>query len=175
MLIFHIAELPKWQAAKLAGAYAWSTLDTTLEQEGFLHASREDQWEAVRERHYADVRRPLVLLVIDTDKLTAPWREDQVGDDTYPHIYGPLNPGAVVEERPLGSTAAPSPSFFRLFFGEALYRMMAALLIMVAAVVVHAVTRHEVGDTAAFAALCATLVAGTVVAWALYRPLMRRS
>ncbi len=175
MRIFHIAERSKWQAGKLAGAYAWSTLDKTLEDEGFLHASREDQWEAVRERYYAGVRQPLVLLVIDTDKLTAPWREDQVGGDTYPHIYGPLNPGAVVEERPLASEAAPSAPFFRLFFGEVIYRMVAAMLVMVAAVVAHSVVRHEVGDGEAFVAVCATLVLGPLVAWALYRPIMRRA
>ena len=55
----------------------------------------------MRSRYYADVEEPLLLLTIDTDLLFAPWREDPVGDDTYPHIYGPLNPDAVVETRGL--------------------------------------------------------------------------
>ncbi|RJS46912.1 DUF952 domain-containing protein [Nocardioides cavernaquae] len=147
MLIFHIAERSRWQAAKLAGSYAQSTLGQTLEEVGFLHASRADQWEDVRARYYADVRQPLVLLVIDTDLLTAPWSEDPVTADgvetTYPHIHGPLNPSAVVEERPLTSTAPPTQSFFRLFFGEVAYRMIAALVVMVVVVVVHSVLRHE--------------------------------
>lgn len=174
MLIFHIAERSRWEAAKQAGAYAWSTLDKTLDDEGFLHASREDQWEAVRERYYADVRQPLVLLVIDTDKLTSPWREDPVGDDSYPHIYGPLNPAAVVEARPLTSTAEPTASFFRLFLSEAAYRMGWALLSMIAAVVVHAVVRSHSGDGQAFVAALATLFVGAVLATVLYRPIMRR-
>jgi uncharacterized protein (DUF952 family) len=160
MLIFHIAERSRWQAAKLAGSYAQSTLGQTLEEVGFLHASRADQWEDVRARYYADVRQPLVLLVIDTDLLAAPWSEDPVTVDgvetTYPHIHGPLNPSAVVEERPLTTLAEPSPSFFRLFFGEVAYRMIAALIVMVTVVVVHSVLRHETSPGVA--------VGGTVVA-----------
>ncbi len=46
------------------------------------------------------------MLEIDTDLLDSPWRQDQVGDDTFPHVYGPLNPGAVVAFHP------PSPEAF---------------------------------------------------------------
>lgn len=174
MLIFHIAERSRWEAAKLAGSYAQSTLGQTLEEVGFLHAAREDQWQAVLDRHYSDVRAPLVLLAIDTDKLTSPWREDAVSidgvADTYPHIHGPLNPGAVVEVRPLPRTAPgrANPTFFQLFFGEMAYRMIAALLVMVAAVVAHAVLRNEAGDGAALAGALVTLVVGTVVAMRLH-------
>lgn len=167
MLIFHIAEHSRWEAAKLAGSYAQSTLGQTLEEVGFLHASREEQWEGVRARYYADVRQPLVLLVIDTDKLTSRWSEDPVTVDgvatTYPHIHGPLNPSAVVEVRPLYSTAPPSKSFFELFFAEAFYRMVAALIVMVVIVVVHGVLSHE---TTPVVALVGTAVAaiGVIVA-----------
>lgn len=164
MRIFHIAERSRWEAAKLAGAYAWSTLDRTLEQEGFLHASREDQWEAVRDRYYSDVRRPLVLLEIDTDKLTSPWSEDPVGDDTYPHIHGPLNPAAVVDVRPLASTAQPTASFFRIFIGEVLFRMIAALVVMAAAAAAHVVVSESAGPGASLAAVIAVLLVGTGLA-----------
>jgi len=50
---------------------------------------------------YADVRGPLVLLTIDTDRLTSPWQEDPVGDDTFPRVYGPINPSDVVRVQPL--------------------------------------------------------------------------
>ena len=101
MQIFHIASVAEWDDAKATGAYTTSTRGRTLEQEGFLHASRADQVEGVRSRYYADVEEPLVLLTIDTDRLTSPWQVDEVGDDSYPHIYGPLNPDAVVDTRPL--------------------------------------------------------------------------
>ncbi len=55
----------------------------------------------MRSAYYADVDEPLVLLTIDTDLLDVPWREDPVGDDTFPHLYGPLEPGAVIAVRPL--------------------------------------------------------------------------
>ena len=51
--IFHIAEADKWRAALAAGEYRWSTLDRTLEEEGFIHASEAHQWEATLERFYA--------------------------------------------------------------------------------------------------------------------------
>lgn len=179
MVIFHIAERSRWEAAKLAGSYAQSTLGQTLEEVGFLHAAREDQWEAVLDRHYADVRAPLVLLVIDTDMLTSPWREDPVTidgvDDTYPHIVGPLNPGAVVEVRPIARSTpgTANPTFFQLFFGEMAYRMIAALVVMVLTVLVHAVLRNEAGDGTALAGALITLVVGTLVAVRLHDRFVR--
>lgn len=104
MQIFHIATLADWDAARVSGAYTTSTLGRTLEEEGYLHASREDQWEGVRDRYYADVTEPTVLLVIDTDLLASPWVEEIPAPEmteTFPHIYGPLNPAAVTEIRPV--------------------------------------------------------------------------
>jgi uncharacterized protein (DUF952 family) len=101
--IFHIATAADWDEALSSGAYTTSTRGVTLEQEGFLHASRADQVGDVYDRYYADTDDPLVLLTIDTDLLDVPWREDPVGDDTYPHIYGPLSPDAVVAVRPVSA------------------------------------------------------------------------
>jgi uncharacterized protein (DUF952 family) len=42
-----------------------------------------------------------VLLTIDTERLTSPWQVDPVGDDTFPHVYGPINASAVVHTEPL--------------------------------------------------------------------------
>jgi uncharacterized protein (DUF952 family) len=100
-VLFHVATAADWAAAQASGRYTTSTLGVTLEQEGFIHASRGDQWEDVRRRYYADVADPLVLLVIDVARLTSPWREDPVGDDTFPHVYGPIDPAAVVAAVPL--------------------------------------------------------------------------
>lgn len=109
MRIFHIATADDWAAAQESGAYTTSTRGVTLEQEGFLHASRADQWEAVRERYYADATEPLVLLEIDSDLLDVPWVEERPAPDaveTFPHIYGPLSPDAVVAVHPLTATTA---------------------------------------------------------------------
>ena len=101
MRIFHIATAADWAAAQESGAYTTSTLGRTLEEEGFLHASREEQVEGVRSAYYSDLTAPLVLLTIETDLLDVPWRQDPVGGDTFPHVYGPLKPGAVVDVRSL--------------------------------------------------------------------------
>lgn len=99
--IFHIATLEDWEQARRSGTYTTSTVGRTLEDEGFLHAAHHHQVAGVFERYYRELGRPLVLLTIDTDRLGVPWREDQVGDETFPHIYGPLSPGAVVGVAPL--------------------------------------------------------------------------
>jgi glutathione S-transferase len=107
MRIFHLATADDWSAARESGAYTTSTRGVTLEEEGYLHASRADQWEAVRERYYADVTEPLVLLEIDTDLLDVPWVEEKPHPDaaeTFPHIYGRLHPDAVVAVTPLEPT-----------------------------------------------------------------------
>jgi glutathione S-transferase len=102
--IFHIATAADWDQAQRTGAYTTSTSGVTLEEEGYLHASREDQWEAVRRRYYSDINEPLLLLEIDTDLLDVPWVEElpaPEATETFPHIYGPLSPRAVVRVTPV--------------------------------------------------------------------------
>lgn len=171
MLIFHIAEKSRWEAAQLAGSYAQSTLGRSLEQEGFIHACREDQWEDVLERHYASATSSLVLLCIDTEKLSSPWQEDQVGDTSYPHVYGPLNPAAVVDVRPVPTPAAQTPrgtrerTLMQEFVAELRFRMLAATAIMVVAAICGFAAIHFLGDRAGLPVLLGALVAGTGVAW----------
>ncbi|MCO5970096.1 DUF952 domain-containing protein [Actinoallomurus soli] len=98
--IFHIAERAQWEAVRDAGRpYEVSTRGRTLAEEGFIHASRdEDQVSKVRRAFYADLD-DLVLLVIDPARLDV--RHESVGDDVFPHIYGPIPPEAVIEVRAL--------------------------------------------------------------------------
>lgn len=168
MRIFHIAERSRWEAAKTSGSYAQSTWGRTLEDEGFIHAARADQWEDVRRRHYAEVSAPLVLLEIDTDRLTSPWREDEVGGTTYPHIHGPLNPSAVVAERPLparraAGAPAGSVSFAKLFLGEMVFRMGAAIGLMLLVGILASVGSAIAGEPGALAGLVAGLAVGIPV------------
>jgi uncharacterized protein (DUF952 family) len=107
VLIFHIATAADWDDAQVSGAYTTSSRGRTLEDEGFLHASRREQVAGVFSRYYLDAGEPLVLLTIETDLLDVPWREDAVGADTFPHIYGPLTPAAVTRAMPLDPTAGP--------------------------------------------------------------------
>ena len=107
-LVFHIASEADWSAAQEAGSYTTSTRGRTLAEEGFIHASRAEQWREVHERFYGDVGEPLLLLVIDTDLLDVPLVEEEVPatGETFPHLYGPLRPAAVVRVVPLEVAAA---------------------------------------------------------------------
>ena len=107
MRIFHVASVADWAQAQHTGSYTTSTLGVSLAEEGFLHAARAEQVNGVFERYYAGVAEPLVMLTIETDLLDVPWREDPVGDDTYPHVYGPLSPVAVVRTDLLAADGLP--------------------------------------------------------------------
>lgn len=111
MRIYHLALRSDWVAARRAGSYTTSTLGRSLAEEGFVHASRGDQWRGVRDRYYADVTEPLVLLVIDTDRLASPVVDEVPpgASESFPHVYGPVNPDAVVEVVPLDAAGEPPP------------------------------------------------------------------
>jgi uncharacterized protein (DUF952 family) len=108
MRIFHIATLADWQQATRTGRYTTSTYGVTLAEEGFIHASRADQWQAVRERWYAAASEPLVLLVVETDQLSAPVVEEAAPGttETFPHVYGAIETSAVVQVLPLDGPGA---------------------------------------------------------------------
>ena len=111
MRIFHIATAADWAAAQESGAYTTSTRGVSLADEGFIHASREDQWEGVRERYFADADDPLLLLAIETDLLGVPVVEEEVpGGETFPHVYGAIPPVAVVLVTPLPDLPRKPPS-----------------------------------------------------------------
>lgn len=104
MLIYHVATVADWEQAQATGVYATSTYGVSLAEEGFIHASREDQWRGVLGRFYADVTEPLVLLAIDTDRVGVEIREEPPApgaSETFPHLYGALDPAAVVAARPI--------------------------------------------------------------------------
>jgi uncharacterized protein (DUF952 family) len=136
MRIFHIATTADWEAAKASGRYTTSTYGVTLADEGFIHASRGDQWQGVLGRYYGEVTEPLVLLAIDPERLTAPVVDESPPgtQETFPHIYGALNADAVVQVIPLGLGTAPravgGESFSRLFFGEMFTNLFLACLVL---------------------------------------------
>ncbi|MBK5222312.1 MAG: DUF952 domain-containing protein [Acidimicrobiia bacterium] len=103
-MIFHIARRSAWDEALDRGDYRQSTVDSTLDEEGFIHASGAHQLQGVADRYCQDVVDDLVLLVIDADRLgeVELRHESPAGrDETFPHIYGSLPVTAVAEVRPL--------------------------------------------------------------------------
>ena len=92
-MIYRISEASDWANAKLNGEFA--SADLTLE--GFIHCSKESQVEGVLERYYSGVKN-LRLLKIEEAKLTSPLKyEVSTGGELFPHLFGALNPDAVVE------------------------------------------------------------------------------
>jgi len=93
-IIFHVTTASEWNAAKQKGFYDHPSLNN----EGFIHCSQENQVAGVLERYFAG-KTELVNLVIDTDKLTSKFVFDwsPSTQDTFPHIYGPINIDAVID------------------------------------------------------------------------------
>ncbi len=184
MRIFHIATLADWQHAQEVGSYAVSTLGRTLAEEGFIHASRGDQWQGVRERYYADVTEPLVLLSIDTDLLTSPVVDEGLpgSDETFPHVYGPIQVGAVVtvvpldaehaSEAPVEAEGAPvglpgaagSQSFSQLFLREVFHQVLLASVVLAVVVAGTLVGQAAFGEWGPLTGAAVGLVLGVLAA-----------
>ncbi len=85
----------------LVTASEWSDVrdeyrPASLETEGFIHFSTEEQIPATSLRYYADVA-DLLVVTVDAAALDADvvW-EDLHGTGVFPHLYGPLPTAAVV-------------------------------------------------------------------------------
>ena len=93
-IIYHVTTKPEWEIAKQQGFY----VAASLEQEGFIHCSKEHQVAGVLNRYFMG-KDNLVKLVIETDKLTNRLQYDLAPsiNEEFPHVYGPINLDAVVE------------------------------------------------------------------------------
>ena len=134
--IFHIATAADWRRTLESGSYTTSTVGRSLEDEGFIHASRRDQVRGVFDRYYRTAGEPLVLLTIDPARLAdAEVRVEAVGDDTYPHVFGPINRTAVVDVTPLDRRGG-AETVTSLWIKGMAVRMGIALAVMVLVAVV---------------------------------------
>ncbi|MDQ2807978.1 MAG: DUF952 domain-containing protein [Chloroflexota bacterium] len=96
---YHIIDRAAWQQAQAAGTYR----PESLTSEGFIHCSYAAQILLPANAFYRG-RPNLVLLEIDPAQVQAELRHDPVevvrnglpAQEAFPHIYGPLNPTAVV-------------------------------------------------------------------------------
>ena len=102
--LHHVTAPDTWERAVEEGTFTESTLGRSLEEEGFIHCCDPAQLDGVLALFYADVPHDLLLLTIDPRLLESPLVRE-VGNpetgETFPHVYGPLNPSAVVETRVL--------------------------------------------------------------------------
>jgi uncharacterized protein (DUF952 family) len=89
--IVHICERNEWVESLKLGEYSAGSLAV----EGFIHCSQPEQVLKVA-NHYFPGRVDLVLLWIEVHKLKAEVRWEQSDGEVFPHLYGPVNLGAVV-------------------------------------------------------------------------------
>ncbi len=67
--------------------------------DGFIHCTDGDvEMLRTANRFYRDDPQPFLVLTIDLERTGSPWRFDEPGRP-YPHIYGPVAPGAVMGVR----------------------------------------------------------------------------
>jgi uncharacterized protein (DUF952 family) len=92
-MLLHIAHGEEWARAQVDGIYRTAS----LRDQGFIHCSYPHQVIRVANMVYRG-RRGLVLLHIDPESLDSRVvEEDGDGGELYPHVYGPINLGAVVK------------------------------------------------------------------------------
>lgn len=92
-MILHLVPMMDWMMAVEEGAYRPESLAT----EGFIHCSKPHQIAAVANALYAG-RRGMVMLIIDESLVSADivWEDCYATGQDFPHIYGALDPAAVV-------------------------------------------------------------------------------
>jgi len=98
MIVYHIV-LPEDWAAFTGDLYRAASLET----EGFIHCSFADQLDSVIERYYSNATS-IFVLEVETDRLISRMiKEPSTKNEIYPHIYGPINRGAIISaiERPV--------------------------------------------------------------------------
>jgi uncharacterized protein (DUF952 family) len=90
--IWHITKREQWEQSQIAQVY----FSESLESEGFIHCSTSEQVLQVANFLFRG-QQGLVLLGIDSSKVQAEIRHEEVAGTAFPHIYGALNTDAVVE------------------------------------------------------------------------------
>ena len=108
--IYHLVIESELHAQTAGGLYR----PLSLASEGFVHCSHEPSVIPVANDYYADVDEKLLLLIIDTAKLTSEVRYEAAAplpgggrahlEDApqFPHIYGPIDVAAIAGVGVLG-------------------------------------------------------------------------
>lgn len=116
-MIYHITSRAEWEQAQSRGDYR----APSLESDGFIHSSTAKQVVHVANAFYRG-QGSLVLLVVDETRVrpevkweapAGPPAKGIAESDNFPHIYGALNLGAVVqvlelEPDPSGAFSLPT-------------------------------------------------------------------
>ena len=93
--ILHITTPAALEAGRANGTYTAPSLD----DEGFIHCSTDEQVADTANRYYAG-QSGLILLHIDTNQLSADVKWEPSNGVLFPHIYGPIDLDAIVDVEP---------------------------------------------------------------------------
>jgi uncharacterized protein (DUF952 family) len=92
-ITYHLIPAPVWEAVQGESSYT----PEAYESDGFIHCTNGvDQMVQVANWFYTSDTRPFKVLVLDVNAIASDVRYDDDAQ-TFPHIYGPLNLGAVVD------------------------------------------------------------------------------
>lgn len=101
-MIYHITSRQAWSEARQRGDYRAESLET----DGFIHCSTEEQVVPVAEYLFGG-EQDLLLLMIEPSRLASDLKWESPAEGTpppgvaegslFPHIYGPINLDAVVK------------------------------------------------------------------------------
>lgn len=96
--IYKICSASAWREAERQGAFRGSADDR---RDGFIHFSTASQVPGTVAKHFAG-QAGLFLIAVDSEALGDALRwEPSRGGDLFPHLYGELDIGAVLEIRDL--------------------------------------------------------------------------
>lgn len=96
--IVHVLSRADWDTFRNKEEYRPESLD----KQGFVHCSKLGQIGLVADYNHAGDDE-LMLILLDEDRLNVPIQYETDGEDeksAFPHVYGPLTLGAVVETFP---------------------------------------------------------------------------
>lgn len=94
MIIYHMLPAARWQAHPKAEPY----MADTLAAEGFVHCTGEaDRLVQVANHFYHHLDDDFVILCLETERLQTEVRWEVADGHRFPHIYGPIQPKAVVD------------------------------------------------------------------------------
>ena len=91
--IFHLCTLQSWEAQSDLEDYRHNSLNL----EGFIHASKENQISGVLDRYFDGINI-ITVMEIDPSLLSPELKYEMasIGEE-FPHIYGPVNKSAIVK------------------------------------------------------------------------------
>jgi uncharacterized protein (DUF952 family) len=91
--LIHVTTQEAWEEAGRSGRYSPPGFD----REGFIHCCSRSQLEQVLGDHFA-AQDEVLLLVLERSLISADLRYERAAKgDNYPHIYGPIEPKAVMQ------------------------------------------------------------------------------